>query len=67
MSSISSASSAGTAVQIRGYLYYRHTLAVRIMHWINVIALTVLLMSGLNVFSAHPALYWGKSWYPGGG
>jgi len=24
------------------YLYYRHTAAVRIMHWINVIALTVL-------------------------
>ena len=23
-----------------GYLYYRHTLPVRIMHWINVIALT---------------------------
>ena len=22
------------------YLYYRHTVAVRIMHWINVIALT---------------------------
>ena len=25
------------------YLYYRHTLPVRIMHWINVIALTILL------------------------
>src|ERR1041384_7146523 len=47
------------------YLYYRHTLPVRIMHWINVIALTVLLMSGLNIFSAHPALYWGKSSYTG--
>ena len=47
------------------YLYYRHTAAVRIMHWINVIALTVLLMSGLNIFSAHPALYWGQSSYSG--
>jgi thiosulfate reductase cytochrome b subunit len=47
------------------YLYYRHTLPVRIMHWINVIALTILLMSGLNIFSAHPALYWGKSSYTG--
>src|SRR5436853_5112002 len=45
------------------YLYYRHALPVRIMHWINVIALTVLLMSGLNIFSAHPSLYWGKSSY----
>lgn len=49
----------------RGNLYYRHTLPVRIMHWINVIALTILLMSGLNIFNAHPALYWGKSSYDG--
>jgi thiosulfate reductase cytochrome b subunit len=48
-------------------LYYRHTLAVRILHWINVVALTVLFMSGLNIFSAHPALYWGKSSYTGSG
>ena len=47
------------------YLYYRHALPVRIMHWINVVALTVLLLSGLNIFSAHPALYWGKSSYSG--
>jgi thiosulfate reductase cytochrome b subunit len=46
-----------------GSLYYRHTLAVRIMHWVNVLALTVLFMSGLNIFDAHPALYWGKSSY----
>src|SRR3954470_10135615 len=46
-------------------LYYRHTLPVRIMHWINVVALTILLMSGLNIFNAHPALYWGKSSYTG--
>ena len=47
------------------YLYYRHTWPVRVMHWINVIALTILLLSGLNIFSAHPALYWGKSSYTG--
>ena len=47
------------------YLYYRHTLLVRVMHWINVVALTILLLSGLNIFSAHPALYWGKSSYTG--
>src|SRR2546430_5781020 len=47
------------------YLYYRHTLPVRVMHWINVIAITVLLMSGLNISSAHPALYWGRSSYAG--
>jgi thiosulfate reductase cytochrome b subunit len=45
------------------YQYYRHRLPVRIMHWINVVALVILLMSGLQIFNAHPALYWGKSSY----
>jgi len=48
-------------------LYYRHRLPVRVMHWVNVVALTILLMSGLNIFDAHPALYWGKSSYTGDG
>ena len=39
---------------------YRHKLAVRVMHWVNVLCFCVLLMSGLNIFNAHPALYWGK-------
>ena len=47
------------------YLYYRHTLPVRIMHWTNFIALTVLFMSGLHIFNAHSALYWGDSSYLG--
>jgi thiosulfate reductase cytochrome b subunit len=38
---------------------YRHRLPVRIMHWINVVCLFVLLGSGLQIFNAHPALYWG--------
>ncbi len=46
-------------------LYYRHTLPVRIMHWINVVALTVLFMSGLQIFNAHPVLNFGKSSYDG--
>lgn len=37
----------------------RHSLTVRITHWINVLCLTVLLASGLQIFNAHPALYWG--------
>jgi len=49
----------------RGETIYRHRLPVRIMHWINVLALTILFMSGLNIFEAHPALYWGKSSYTG--
>jgi thiosulfate reductase cytochrome b subunit len=46
-------------------LYYRHTLPVRILHWINVVCLAILFMSGLNIFNAHPALNWGKSSYTG--
>jgi thiosulfate reductase cytochrome b subunit len=38
---------------------YRHRLPVRIMHWVNVVCLVILLGSGLQIFNAHPALYWG--------
>ena len=41
-------------------LIYRHSVVVRITHWINVVCLGVLLMSGLQIFNAHPALYWGN-------
>jgi len=38
---------------------YRHRLLVRICHWLNVPCLVILIMSGLQIFNAHPALYWG--------
>ena len=44
-------------------LTYRHRLPVRLMHWINVLSLTILFMSGLHIFNAHPALNWGASSY----
>ena len=59
------ASATANAPIAREYVYYRHTLPVRIMHWVNVVALTILLMSGLQIFNSHPALYWGKSSYTG--
>jgi len=46
-------------------IYQRHSAPVRVMHWINVLALTLLFMSGLQIFNAHAALYWGKSSYNG--
>lgn len=58
---MSQPASAGAASE----LYYRHALPVRVMHWINVLCLAVLFMSGLNIFNAHPALNWGKSSYTG--
>ena len=39
----------------------RHTLATRIMHWVNALCVFVVLMSGLQIFNAHPRLYWGQS------
>jgi thiosulfate reductase cytochrome b subunit len=40
--------------------FYRHSIVVRVTHWVNVICMTVLLMSGLQIFNAHPSLYIGK-------
>ena len=40
---------------------YRHTLLVRVTHWINALCFALLLMSGLQIFNAHPALYWGAA------
>ncbi len=39
----------------------RHRLLVRITHWINAAAMVLLLMSGLQIFNAHPSLYWGET------
>jgi thiosulfate reductase cytochrome b subunit len=40
---------------------YRHSGTVRVTHWINALVLLVLLMSGLQIFNAHPALYLGAA------
>ena len=37
----------------------RHSPIVRTLHWINALSLAFLLLSGLQIFNAHPALYWG--------
>lgn len=42
-----------------GRVRKRHALSTRIWHWINVVSLIVLMMSGLNISNAHPRLYWG--------
>ena len=33
----------------------RHHLVVRITHWVNAIALTIMIGSGLRIFNAYPA------------
>ncbi len=39
---------------------YRHAVLVRLTHWVNALAVFILIGSGLNIFNAHPALYWGQ-------
>jgi len=41
-------------------LIRRHGVVTRLTHWVNVLAVIVLMMSGLQIFNAHPALYWGQ-------
>jgi thiosulfate reductase cytochrome b subunit len=44
----------------KGEVFYRHRSLVRLTHWLNALAILFLLASGLNIFNAHPRLYWGK-------
>ncbi|MHB8285026.1 MAG: cytochrome b/b6 domain-containing protein [Caulobacteraceae bacterium] len=44
----------------RREVIYRHRFVVRLTHWVNALCLLLLLMSGLQIFNAHPGLYWGK-------
>jgi thiosulfate reductase cytochrome b subunit len=70
LSEQSAVSELGTAAGVRAVpaqreVIYRHTVMVRVTHWINVLCLTLLLMSGLKLFNVHPALYWGNYGYRG--
>jgi len=51
----------GLAPEGPHYAFFRHPLLIRITHWFNAIVLFVMLLSGLQIFNAHPALYWGKT------
>ena len=39
----------------------RHALSTRLWHWINLVCVVVMFMSGLTISNAHPRLYWGKA------
>lgn len=43
-----------------GELVKRHRLSTRVWHWINAVAIFVMLMSGFMISNAHPHLYWGQ-------
>jgi Ni/Fe-hydrogenase b-type cytochrome subunit len=45
-------------------LVYRHNRITRLTHWVNALALLILLMSGLQIFNAYPHLHWGSKAEP---
>lgn len=40
---------------------HRHAWPVRLTHWINALTIFIMVGSGLNIFNAHPRLYWGQA------
>ena len=38
----------------------RHAFSTRLWHWLNLVCVVVLFMSGLTISNAHPWLYWGE-------
>jgi thiosulfate reductase cytochrome b subunit len=59
MASLSStaAPQAGSAPSV----VIRHSAIVRVCHWVNAVCFLILLMSGLQIFNARPALSWGRA------
>jgi Ni/Fe-hydrogenase b-type cytochrome subunit len=41
-------------------IVHRHRLVTRIWHWVNAVAVIVLIGSGLTISNAHRRLYWGE-------
>ena len=52
-------------IKAKGPLIYRQSIWTRLTHWVWVVCLFFLLASGLNIFNAHPTLYFGaQSGFP---
>ena len=47
-------------VKAEGPLIYRQSIFTRVTHWVWAIAMFFLLLTGLQIFNAHPALYIGQ-------
>lgn len=54
------AAPADRPAKAKGPLIYRQSIVTRVTHWVWAIALFFLLLSGLQIFNAHPALYIGE-------
>ncbi len=51
---------APSAPRKRTVLIRRHAIVTRLTHWLNVLCLSFLLLSGLQIFNAYPRLHWGQ-------
>ncbi len=49
-----------TSRRRRFTLIRRHSIVTRLTHWLNVLCLSFLLLSGLQIFNAYPRLHWGQ-------
>jgi thiosulfate reductase cytochrome b subunit len=45
---------------VKPQIIRRHSLATRLLHWVNALCVFLVLMSGLQIFNADPHLYWGQ-------
>ncbi len=55
-----SSADAGSGKKRATTLVYRQTFATRLTHWVWAISLFFLVLTGLQIFNAHPSLYIGK-------
>jgi thiosulfate reductase cytochrome b subunit len=53
------------AAPLQREIMVRHTVTVRLTHWINAVIVVLLVASGLRIFNTHPALYWGNDGHEG--
>jgi thiosulfate reductase cytochrome b subunit len=44
----------------------RHSVVVRITHWVTTLSFLALVLSGITILLAHPRLYWGETGVRGG-
>lgn len=58
---MSSIPSADTGPNAEWRTVLRHRWPLRWMHWINLACMVALLGSGLQIYNAHPMLYWGHT------
>jgi len=54
-----------TTARSSEHIVFRHSIWVRIFHWINALCFVLLLMSGLQIFNVYPRLHWGNTGYKG--